>query len=290
MKKFLPYVLAVIVFIIAIVLLRPKPQVQALVAAGNMSSGHTITAGDVTLKPFDQENLPPDFISDPSTVVGQAVGVDRTQGDLILPSHLTSSPVILKPNERAMGVTVRDSSGLGGLLKPGDMVGVDAVITYQDNTTTGSYSKAAIEGMRVLYVSPSFKAEDPSQAAGTIVTPDASTGIAVQRSRATTGVVVVAVPTDLIGLQYAFSKVDPTVPDKVIPMNAIELLSALDGTDNAKLSIYLMPKGAQPFTTTGLYLQNLIQFPQPTPTPTLEATLKPGQLANTPMPTPTPKP
>jgi len=268
-KKVLPYLLAVLVFFVVLALLRPAPQTQVVVAAADLPAGHTLVEGDLALKPIPQDLLPTEgVITDIAQAVGQTLRVDRTAGDVILQSHLGGEAVNLGPDERAVAVEVTDSAGLAGLLKPGDRVGVTAILTAGDFTTQGVFSKAVVENLRVLYIQPSFAAEDPAASAA-VVTPDPLTGIAMQRQREKQGVVVLAVPVKAQAVVYDFQSAGLQATAAVRLVNAVELLSALDQADNVKLSLYLMPKDPQPMNTSGLWLPDLvIRDVTPTPTPT----------------------
>ena len=101
---------------------------------------------------------------------------------------------------------------------------------------------------------------------------------------------VLAVPVAMTALLYDFSMQDSNIPNAVRQINAIELLSALDHADNAFLSLYLMPEGAQEFSTSGLWMPDLVVTAGPTPTPTvtpygyIEPTVAPPQDEATPEP------
>lgn len=270
-KKYLPYLLAVFVFFVALSLLRPPEQTQVAVAAVDLPAGHILTEGDLVMKGVPADLLPPEgAITDPAAAVGQALRIDRSAGDLILATHLGDKPVLLQPDERAVAIQVSDSAGLAGIIRPGDRVGVTAILTDGDYTVQGVFSKAAVENLRVLYIQPSFVAEDPAEAAGQIITPDPQTGIAVQRQRSKEGVVVLAVPVKAQAVVYDFASAGIEATTAVRLVNAVELLSALDQADNVKLSLYLMPDEAQPMNTSGLWLPELVirqMTPTPTPTP-----------------------
>jgi len=270
-KKYLPYLLAVLVFFAALSLLRPPQQQPVVTAALDLPAGHILTEGDLALKSVPADLLPPEgVITDPAQAVGQALRVDRTAGDLILTAHLGEKPVTLQPDERAVAVQVSDSAGLAGIIRAGDRVGVTAVLTDGDYTVQGVFSKATVENLRVLYIQPSFQAEDPAEAAGQIITPDPQTGIAVQRQRSREGVVVLAVPIKAQAVVYDFQSSGIEATTAVRLVNAVELLTALDQADNVKLSLYLMPDEAQPMNTSGLWLPELVirqMTPTPTPTP-----------------------
>lgn len=270
-KKYLPYLLAVLVFFAALSLLRPPQQQPVVTAALDLPAGHVLTEGDLALKPVPADLLPAEgVLTDITAAVGQALRVDRTAGDLILTAHLGEKPVTLQPDERAVAVQVSDSAGLAGIIRAGDRVGVTAVLTDGDYTVQGVFSKATVENLRVLYIQPSFQAEDPAEAAGQVITPDPQTGIAVQRQRSREGVVVLAVPVKAQAVVYDFQSSGIEATTAVRLVNAVELLTALDQADNVKLSLYLMPDEAQPMNTSGLWLPELVirqMTPTPTPTP-----------------------
>ena len=286
MKKWLPLIGAIIVFLIALTLLRPAPQKAVVAAAVDLPAGHVITETDLTIRRMAEEYIPDDALIDPAQAVGMTLKADRTAGDLILAFHVTTERVELRPNERAVAVAVTDSAGLAGLLRPGDRVGVTAVLT--DTSTMedrGVFSKVTVENLRVLYLSPSFYAEDT--AVQPVITPDPATGLVFQRERRDKGTVVLAVPVDAVAVVYDYSTVDPSYLNQTHLVNAVELLSALDQAGNASLSLFLMPKGeAAPFVSSGLWLNELMVSPvTPTPTPTLS----PQQLQQS-QPAPTPVP
>lgn len=277
MKKVLPYLLAAVVFLFALALLRPPAQTQVVTAALDLPAGHTLTEGDLTLRSMPAEVLPAEgVITDPAQAVGQTLRVDRTAGDVILTTHLGESQVALKPDERAVAVHVTDASGMGGVLKPGDLVGVSAVIFKQGmGEEAGIFSKTTIEGLRVLYVQPSFVAEDPAQSA--VITPDPKTGLAVQRQRSKEGVIILAVPVQAQAVVYDFQTAGIQATSAVRLVNAVELLTALDQADNARLSLYMLPKDAREMTTSGLWLPELVirqVTPTPTPTPVAFSSLQ----------------
>ncbi len=63
-KKVLPYLLAVLVFFVALALLRPAPQTQVVVAAADLPAGRTLAEGDLALKPMPQDLLPTEGVID----------------------------------------------------------------------------------------------------------------------------------------------------------------------------------------------------------------------------------
>ncbi len=264
MKKIIPILLAVIAFVVVIVILRPAPSLEVLVAARDLVSGHVIESEDVTLERIPKELVPPSAYFQASDAVGKTLSMNRTQGDLILPVHLGEA-VALQPDERAIAVNVVDATGLAGLLREGDRVGLTVTLVVQGAGEMGAFSKVAVENLRVLYLSPEFRASDPMYA---LSTPDPLSAGGVNSSRAREGAVVLAVPVEAQAVAYDLTSLDPNSAIQTRAVNALELLSAVGTSENAQVSLYLMPADASPFTSSGLWLPDLIVRLTPTSTPT----------------------
>jgi pilus assembly protein CpaB len=264
MKKIIPIILAVIAFVVVIVILRPSPSLEIVVAARDLASGHVLEAADVTLTRIPKELVPAGAFFTTGEIVGKTLAMNRTQGDYLLPVHLGEA-VSLQPNERAIAVKVVDSTGMAGLLREGDLVGVTVTLFVQGTGEMGSFSKVAIENLRVLYLSPAFRAEDPM---ALLSTPDPLSASSINSSRAREGAVVLAVPVSAQAVAYDLSVSDPNGSVQTRSINALELLSAVDASENARISLYLMPQNATGFTTSGLWLPDLIVRSSPTPNPT----------------------
>ncbi len=282
MKKIIPIILAVFVFMLAFVFLnaRQEKTVQVVAAAADLPAGHTLTDDDLTLVEAPENTLPQNAVSDPSQLVGETLRVDRTAGDYITSAHVGGQSVELAPDERAIAVEVTDSAGLAGLLKPGDMVGITAILATSGQS---GYAKMIAEGLRVLYVSPEFRALDPAvyqQAEDTSGGFGASGDVP---TRETSGVVVLAVPIRDVVVTYDFKPFG--VDDESRVVNVVDLLPALDRLNNVKLSLFIQPQNAKQFSTSGVSLPALVITPGPSPTPGPEA-LQPGA----PTPTPTAAP
>ncbi len=256
MKRSLPYILALAVFAVAFLILMPQKKAQVVAAAADLPEGHTLTADDLQLVSVD---TPPEgAFTDPAQAVGGVLRVDRTSGDIILPEHLggTSLPE-LAADERALGLEVTDSAGLAGTLRPGDIVGVTAVIQVGQET----YAKAVGEGYRVLYVSPDFQAVDPAL----LEQSQQDSRYTAPPERQSSGTVILAIPVDAQALTWDFPFVN--VPDETELVYALDLLPALDHARNVALSLYLVPEAGQKVRTSGVYLPDLVVTPPPTPTP-----------------------
>ena len=274
MKKILPIVGMIVIFLVAMTLLRPAPSANVLVAAADMKVGHVIVDQDVQIQAMPTNIVPPDAILAAVDAVGQPLRIDRGQGDILRLSQL-GSVAKLMPNERAIAVKITDASGLAGLLYPGQLVGVVALVPVKTsdgngNALSGSFTKAAIEGLRVLYVDPLWSASKAEVSIAPKGTPQANalSGGVQTNERAKEGSVILAVPIELQTILYDFSGTTGA-PNEQRSVNALELLSGLNLTDGANLSLYLMPsEGATRFTSPGLYVPDIAVLPQPTTTPT----------------------
>ncbi len=262
---------------------RQEKTIQVVAAAVDLPAGHTLLDTDLTLVEAAKNTLPQGAVSDPSSLVGQTLRVDRTAGDYITTAHVGGQNVELAPDERAIAVEVNDSAGLGGLLKPGDMVGITAILAASGQT---GYAKMIAEGLRVLYVSPEFRSIDPAEYQQD--EDSGGFGASDTPTRETSGVVVLAVPIDDVVVAYDFAPFGVESEARII--NVVDLLPALDQLSNVKLSLFIQPQNAKKFTTSGVSLPELVVTPGPSPTPgpeELQSAESPAGAA-TPAPTPIP--
>jgi pilus assembly protein CpaB len=274
-KKIIPYVLAIIVFFAAMLLLRPAPSKAVIVAAHDLRAGHTLVDSDLVIQAMPASSVASDALTDSKQAVGQTLKIDRGQGDILRSSNL-GELITLQPDERAVAVKVTDTTGLVGLLVPGQKIGIVASVPVQSNTTQGTFSKATIEGLRVLYLDPRFAANDatsmqPASSSSSLV---GTTGGGTTTERAQQGFVVLAVPTSLQTVVYDFSAANAVSESRSV--NVLEMLAALDSTGGAEISLYLMPgENAKQFSSPGLWLPDLVVTPQATPTATPTFAIKP---------------
>lgn len=264
MKKFLPIVLAVVVFGIALVLNQPEPQVRVVVAAADLPDGWALSDADMTVKELPQSLAPQGAVSDPQSLIGQRLRVARSAGDPILPSHLGGVSLELGADERAVALQVSAAQGLAGFLKPGDHVGLTVIVTGNQQT----YAKYLAGGLRVLWVDPAFRRDAPpvsqSTPSGGFLGGDAPAPAADTPGSAK-GLVVLAIPTDMKVVSYLFS---PQGSENVSqPVYLLDLLPVLSA-QNAQFGLALEPERAGEAQTSGLALQSLVITPGPTMTPT----------------------
>jgi pilus assembly protein CpaB len=266
MKKLLPMMIALPVFLLSLLLMRPEATEPVVVAAFDLPEGHTLATSDLAVNQVPKSKVPADAIDEISVVIGQTLRVFRGTGDLIKPAHLGGEVIRLAADERAVAIHVTDAAGLAGLIRPGDTVGVSAVMESQD----GAFAKTVASGLRVLYISPEFKAADgsaqtdPSSLTTSPFTSGAST--LSQNRRELEGTVVLAVPVDAITIGYDFSSFGADSASRLV--NLTDLLPALDLVDSVRLSLFLEPDSPVSFITSGLFLPDLVITPASTPTAT----------------------
>lgn len=268
MKQWIPFFIAALAFSISLLLMRPETRVPVVVAAADLPAGHRLVEGDLAVRDVPVSLAPEDAMDATGSLTGQTLRVPRTAGDALYAAHLGSESLELAPGERAVALHVGDSSGLAGLLKPGDRVGITVTFAGQtlgaeEPARSGSYGKVLAGGLRVLYISPDFTALDPLEAS-----PPPGGGLApagAARQRQTEGVVVLAVPVEAQVIPYDFLAYGVASASR--PVSLIDLLPALDQSRDVALSLSLEPDVAQAFTTSGVFLPDLVVAPGPSPTP-----------------------
>jgi len=284
-KRIIPIIAAIFVAFLAVSLLgaREAEKTKVVVLNQDFPPGHTIIEADIALAEMPVANLPADVIADPVQSLGSVLRVSRSEGDFLAASHLGGDVLELASDERAVTIEVSDSAGLAGQLKPGDFIGVTAILTENDFT----FAKVAAEGLKVLSVSPEFQAIDPAAyQQGYSQDEDSFGAVEAAPDRSPKGTITLAVPVDAMVIAYDFFAYG--AEDEYLLVNVIELLQGLDQDNRISFSLYLMPDDALAFKTAGIFLQNLIVTPGPTPTPTPTPFGWTGEPEATPAPTVTP--
>ena len=80
MKKLLPILIALPVFLLSLIFLRPEATSPVVVAATDLLEGHILVASDVTIMQVPKSQAPQGAFSDPSQVIGQTLRVFRGAG------------------------------------------------------------------------------------------------------------------------------------------------------------------------------------------------------------------
>lgn len=274
----LPIVLALATFVLLALALWPQeePTTTVVVAGRDLGAGAILAPADLKTVTLPVEQAPEDAVSDPALLVGESLAVVRYSGEPVTPRHLGPA-VILAPDERGVAVQVQADTGLAGLLRPGMMVGV--VATLRDQTTDEVYAKSVLEGLRVLYVPPSFQARSP-QSTIYQTSPDGGyTPPPPPQEPVREGVVVLAAGTLPEPVVYEAAEAillkqlaeeetieasDGTLateengePPAVTWAVPVELLAALNAAD-ASFTLVLTPEDARPYTTPGLDLASVM--------------------------------
>ena len=273
MKKFFTFLLILLALGLLWVGYNSRPAASAqsvIVAAVDLPVGRVIQASDLTVKTLLPENIPAGAFTNAEDLVGEQVGAARSAGDVITDAHLGMTSLPLFPGERGVGVEVSDSGGLAGVLQAGDRVDVTAVLLRTGNTSN-VYSKVVAEGLRVIYVSPEFRALETNPEAQAAAQANSSSA-ATQR-RASRGTINLAVSINATVVSYVFAE---AVGHRSITVSLLDLLPALDHSPDVEMSLLLSPQTGQNETifTSGVYLPNLVVLPEDvpaiTPTPILD--------------------
>lgn len=257
LRKFLPLLLGGLTALFVLAAILPKPQATVIVAAYDLPAGHTLSTADLAERTLPQDAIPAQAITTATTLIGQTLGMARTAGDVITTDHL-GQPVTLAPDERALALRVTDSTGLAGLLRPGQQVGVTAVLL--DRAHSNAQAKVTVNGLRVLYLPPTFRAAAETDSEQDLSVGGANTLAAPQRREQ--GVVVVAVPVTPQAVVYEPPTNSQDLTAATRWVNPLELLTALNASPDAVLALFLEPENPAPFATTGLVLSELFQAPE----------------------------
>ncbi len=146
-----PIVLAALIGLLTIVLLngviRPVPVVVAKVV---ISPGTVLTADLVEVKTVPAQARPKDAFTQADQVVGKMVAVGRAPGDIVTASILGDTaqagiPAELAEGHVALAVKVDQSSGVAGLLRPGQTVTVIGMLSPDILREANTLEPVAIE-------------------------------------------------------------------------------------------------------------------------------------------------
>lgn len=205
--KTLALVLGLVTTVLLALVLWPQetPTVPVVVAARDLGAGATLTPADLDVVMLPVDQAPADAAAAVEDLVGKSLAVVRFAGEPITPRHLGVA-VSLAPDERGIAVRVTADTGLAGLIAPGQKVGL--VATFQDRQTRRAFAKVLFEDVRVLYVSPGFRARPDrpityraSVADGQVeAEPAASPSYTANGSQE--GIVVLAATTDPMPILY----------------------------------------------------------------------------------------
>lgn len=114
-------------------LLSLRADTPVVVAANPVAVGARLAEADLQIKLVRQADALPGALSRIEDAVGQVISTQRLAGDQITASMLGNQALsaiaaALEPDHRAVAVKVTRSSGLAGILRPGDFVTLIAVV------------------------------------------------------------------------------------------------------------------------------------------------------------------
>jgi len=236
------------------------------VAARPLGAGTRLSEADVVVRQIPAAARLPGALSDPKQAVGKVLSFARAEGDQITAAMLGEGAygiaAALSPQTRAVAVKVDQSSGLLGILRPGDRVTVIAVVDPSElgfarsalapapakavtgtleGPPAGPAARVVLSGLKVLLVPSTFRYEEESPARG------GPAALAPLRSlSAQQGVVLLEAP------------IEPVEAAPGLRISPVELLALLD----AKARIHLAlepPEGGAP-VSVGVTLERIASF------------------------------
>jgi pilus assembly protein CpaB len=151
------------------------PTIQVLVAGIDMSPGYFIKPEDLRWQPWPEDSLVDSYILETpealdglaGTVVRTSIGNGEpvTENRLVRPGDRGFLAAVLLPGMRAVSVPVNETSGIAGLIYPGDHVDVILTHTVQAaGQQTRQASETVLTNVRVLAIDQSVSMDGPSAA------------------------------------------------------------------------------------------------------------------------------
>lgn len=266
-----------------------RADAEVVVANRPIGVGARLTADDLTLKKVRSVDALPNAAKSVEGVVDQVISVQRLPGDQITADMLGNQAVSaiaagLAPDHRAVAVTVSRSSGLAGIVRPGDLVTLIAIVTPPTAnssflasgptlleptptpidpfasiplaitpTPTSSaikpytpFSRITANGLKVLLVPQTFRYEEAT-------TTDAQ-GFAVAQSSQvgqSEGVIVLDVPATPVTVQGI---------DGPLTLSLPELIALLDTQAEIYLALEPPAGASQAMTAPGVAIEQLVDL------------------------------
>ncbi len=248
-----------------------KADTTVVVAANPIGVGTRLTADDLTTKQVRRSDALAGAVKSIDEAVGQVISTQRLPGDQITSEMLGSQAVSaiaagLAPDHRAVAVKVTRSSGLAGIIRPGDYVTLVGVVQPdtqfatiaavpgagsetpapgaavatpvgptptpgpQAIVPTGPFARVTATGLRILLVPQTFRYEETTTSASSA---DSGGFIAAQTSLQgqSESVIILDVPATPVTI----TGIDGTQVQISLP----ELIALLDS--NARVYLVLEP-------------------------------------------------
>lgn len=128
--------------------------VEAFVAADDLDVGSKIEERDIKLLRFPAADLPANYQSQKSKIIGRGVVLPIARGEFILPSKLAGEnagaglPALIPPGMRAVSVRVNDTTSVSGFVLPGTRV--DVLLTGTPQNGSEQQTTTVLENVAVL--------------------------------------------------------------------------------------------------------------------------------------------
>lgn len=119
-----------------------QPQVLVVIAANPLAANIPIKKDDVVLTPVTV--APTEYFANVEDVIGRTPLVDLDKGQPVTPRFFKDTNIIARgvpPGQRAISLKVDDVVGVGGFIRPGDIVDVLVYIKAATSTPTGEKEK-----------------------------------------------------------------------------------------------------------------------------------------------------
>jgi len=268
-------------------LLSLRADTPVVVAVNPIAVGARLSEGDLQVKLVRQADALPGALAKIEDAVGQVISTQRLPGDQIAAVMLGNQALSaiaagLEPDHRAVAVKVTRSSGVAGILRPGDFVTLIAVVQpdtqlnaldvvsvsgvpgatampgdsalvptatpgYGPIVPESPFARVTASGLKVLLVPQTFRYEEVSTS-GTD-----SQGFAVAQSSLSgqqESVIVLDVPTTLVTVAGIDGPMQISLP---------ELLALLDA--HAQVYLVLEPAGAAaPIHGPGIAIEQIVEL------------------------------
>lgn len=132
-----------------------SPQIQIVMAIKPLPADQPIDAASVKLAGIDKDLAPQDFYLHVDDVIGRRPSIDIDTGTPITPRLLDRDPIAWRvpPGYKAVSLTLSDVIGVGGFLRPGDVVDVLVYLRNdQQNKVEPAQARILLKDAQVLGV------------------------------------------------------------------------------------------------------------------------------------------
>ncbi len=137
----------------------PVPMVKAVQAAQGMKKNEKITEENITTVEVPQDQLHPEAVQDPQTIIGKYISADLKQGEIIMQHRIQhteeETKVVsrkIKEGYRAVSISVDYVKTVSNLIVPGDFVDVVLIEQASESAPEPIDTELVLEKVEVLSV------------------------------------------------------------------------------------------------------------------------------------------